>query len=391
MTTYFYPNESELWWSILIVLYPYLTGLVAGAFILASLVNVFGVKEVQPVYRMALLTALAFLIAAPLPLLAHLGQPQRAYEVLVTSNPKSAMAMLGFVYLWYLMAVLLVEIWFDYRSDMVVWMDKTTGIKRFMYRVLTMGATHLSDETRMIDHKISRVISIIGIPSAFVLHGYVGFIFGSVKANPWWSSPLMPVIFVFSAMVSGIALCLLLYWGYNKVAGKVADTKCMDTIGRYMLYAFIIDFALESLDLIHRMYEADESFPMLRLLMDSKLYVSEFIIQFLLGTLVPIALIAMLQVYKPKNERQHRFILITASVLALIGIFAMRWNVVIGGQMFSKSFRGFTIFKLHLIGGEGIVVAILIFLLPFGILAALSYFLPPFGDPIPKTETDPKK
>jgi formate-dependent nitrite reductase membrane component NrfD len=39
----------------------------------------------------------------------------------------------------------------------------------------------------------------------------VGFIFGSVKANPWWSTPLMPVVFLFSAMVSGIAAVMVLY------------------------------------------------------------------------------------------------------------------------------------------------------------------------------------
>jgi len=60
-----YPNEVELQWSVLIVLYPFLTGLVAGAFILASLERVFQVQAVKPTYRLALLTALAFLLVAP--------------------------------------------------------------------------------------------------------------------------------------------------------------------------------------------------------------------------------------------------------------------------------------------------------------------------------------
>ncbi len=80
VTGYIFPNEIELHWGILVVIYPYLTGLVAGAFILASLVKVFNVKELQPTYRMAMLTALAFLIVAPLPLLAHLGHPEKSYR-----------------------------------------------------------------------------------------------------------------------------------------------------------------------------------------------------------------------------------------------------------------------------------------------------------------------
>src|SRR3990172_2290289 len=109
MQGYVYPNEYELHWSLLVAVYPYLTGLVAGAFILASLARVFNMREVQPVYRLSLLAALAWLIAAPLPLLAHLGHPARSFEILVTPNVRSAMAMFGFVYAWYLMVVLLLE------------------------------------------------------------------------------------------------------------------------------------------------------------------------------------------------------------------------------------------------------------------------------------------
>ena len=114
---FIYPNEVELQWSILIVLYPFITGLVAGAFILASLERVFNVAAVRPTYRLALLTALAFLLVAPLPLQMHLGHPERSFEMYITPHRESAMAMFGFVYLWYLMGVLLLEIWFDYRKD----------------------------------------------------------------------------------------------------------------------------------------------------------------------------------------------------------------------------------------------------------------------------------
>src|SRR3972149_4636372 len=127
VTGFLPPNEIEVHWSILIVVYPYVTGLVAGAFILASLVKVFRVKEVQPTYRLSLLTALAFLLVAPLPLLLHLGHPLRGYEVLITPNPRSAMAMFGFVYAWYLMAVLLLEIWFAYRRDLILYARRERG------------------------------------------------------------------------------------------------------------------------------------------------------------------------------------------------------------------------------------------------------------------------
>src|SRR5512137_1083912 len=124
---YMYPNEMELQWSILIVLYPYITGLVAGAFILASLERVFNVEAVKPTYRLALLTALAFLLVAPLLLQLHLGHSERAFEMFLTPHTTSAMAMFGFVYLWYLMAVLVLEIWLDYRREIVLLAQETRG------------------------------------------------------------------------------------------------------------------------------------------------------------------------------------------------------------------------------------------------------------------------
>ncbi|MFQ6031419.1 MAG: NrfD/PsrC family molybdoenzyme membrane anchor subunit, partial [Candidatus Zixiibacteriota bacterium] len=208
---YIYPNEFELHWGLLIVVYPYLTGLVAGAFILASLERLFKVKALQPVYRLSLLSALAFLFVAPLPLLAHLGHPERSFEMFLTPHTQSAMAMFGFVYAWYLMVVLLLEIWFDYRKDMVIWSKEKRGSAKILYWILCLGATDISEKSVLFDNKVGKIITIIGIPSAFLLHGYVGFIFGAVKANPWWSSVLMPIVFLFSAIVSGIALVLLIY------------------------------------------------------------------------------------------------------------------------------------------------------------------------------------
>src|SRR5213075_3467215 len=137
---FMYPNEVELQWSILIVLYPFITGLVAGAFILASLQRVFKVEAVKPTYRLALLTALAFLFVAPLPLQLHLGHPERSFEMYLTPHTSSAMAMFGFVYLWYLTVVLLLEIWLEWRADIVRLAQSSKGFLRWVYRALTLGS-----------------------------------------------------------------------------------------------------------------------------------------------------------------------------------------------------------------------------------------------------------
>lgn len=376
---YIYPNEVELQWSLLIVLYPYITGLVAGAFILASLERVFNVTEVKPTYRLSLLTALSFLLVATLPLLFHLGHPERAFEIMFTPNLKSAMAVFGFVYAWYLMVVLLLEIWLDYRKDIVLKAKSEKGLKGLVYRLMTLGVFDISEEALAFDNKFGKFITIIGIPSAFLLHGYVGFIFGSVKANPWWSTVLMPVIFLFSAIVSGIAMMALLYMVSCKIRKSPIDMACMDALSKYLFYVLLLDFTLESLDIIHRIYEAEESFAIISLLIESKLYITLVIMQFFLGTIVPLITLGILQLVKvPESIR--KIIYLADSLLLLTGIFCMRWNVVVGGQLFSKSYKGFIPYKAELIGPEGILAATAIFLLPFIILKVLTYFLPPWEE-----------
>jgi Ni/Fe-hydrogenase subunit HybB-like protein len=376
---YMYPNEVELQWSVLIVLYPFITGLVAGAFILASLERVFKVEEVRPTYRLSLLTALAFLLVAPLPLQLHLGHPERSLEMYLTPHTSSAMAMFGFVYLWYLMVVLLLEIWLDYRKDIVLLARASSGPMRLVYKTLTLGSDNISEGALRVDERVGWFITLVGIPSAFLLHGYVGFIFGSVKANPWWSTPLMPIVFLFSAIVSGIALVLLMYMGVAWAKGRAIQMSCVNTIARYLLYAFVIDFSLELLDLIHRIYEADESFKTLDFMVHTRLYTSQVILQIVLGTVLPIALLAMVQVVR-LSDRARIGLYTLAGILTLVGIFAMRWNVVIGGQLFSKSYLGYTTYKMGFATREGLLPAVVVMLLPFLILWGLVKLLPPWPE-----------
>jgi len=383
---YMYPNEMELQWSVLIVLYPYITGLVAGAFILASLERVFRVEAVKPTYRLALLTALAFLLVAPLPLQLHLGKPFRSIEMYLTPHTSSAMAMFGFVYLWYLMAVLLLEIWLDYRKDIVALAESSTGPMQYVYKVLTLGSTNVSEGALRLDDRAGWLITLIGIPSAFLLHGYVGFIFGSVKANPWWSTPLMPIVFLFSAIVSGIALVLVMYMIVAWLKGVSVDMRCVDTIARYLLYAFVIDFSLELLDLLHRVYEADESFKTLDFMVRTRLYTSQVIVQIVFGTIIPIALLAMTQIVI-LTERARRGIYVLSAILTLAGIFAMRWNVVIGGQLFSKSFLGYTTYKMGFATREGLLPSLILLILPLVILWGLIKLLPPWPEPASEGST----
>jgi Ni/Fe-hydrogenase subunit HybB-like protein len=372
---FIYPNEVETHWSILIVIYPYLTGVVAGAFILASLVKIFNVVEVQPIYRLALLTALAFMLVAPIPLQLHLGHPERAYEIYMTPQPTSAMAMFGFVYLWYLMGILLMEVWFEYRHQLIVMGSGGRGLMAGIYRALSLYSRDVSPEALAFDKKASRIVTIVGIPSAFLLHGYVGFIFGSVKANPWWGSVLMPIVFLMSAIVSGIAMVMLVHIVLSLIRNEKLDMRCLDKVGLFLLVAIIVDVALEGLDYIHRLYQSEESIKILGQLVSAKLFTSLVILQVLVGMLLPLLILVLVRSQRV-NEELRKLLYFTSALLIQLGILSMRWNVVIGGQLYSKSFRGLMGYKMELTGMESLLTATVLLTAPFVILTVLIRLLP---------------
>jgi Ni/Fe-hydrogenase subunit HybB-like protein len=294
----------------------------------------------------------------------------------MTPQPTSAMAMFGFVYLWYLLGILLIEIWFEYRAQMILMAQRAKGVMRWMYGALSLFSKDLSPEALAFDKKASKFVTIIGIPSAFLLHGYVGFIFGSVKANPWWGSVLMPIVFLMSAIVSGIAMVMFLYILVSLLRNEKLDMRCLDKIGQFLLVAIIVDFALEALDYIHRIYQSEESIGILTQLVSSRLFTSMVIVQLLLGMLLPLLIIAFVRIARV-NEGMRRLLYFTSSLLILVGIFSMRWNVVIGGQLFSKSFRGLMAYKMELTGIESLMTALMLLALPFIILTVLYRLLPP--------------
>src|SRR5450759_2037598 len=141
------PNEY-IYWSIQIVMYPFMTGLVAGAFVLSSLYHVFGVKQLKEIARFALVFSLALLPVAMMPLMLHLQQPQRGIYVMMTPHFTSAIAAFGIVFTTYGMIVAS-EIWFVYRKHFVEEALKLRAIENrnlgehlahLLFSALTLGA-----------------------------------------------------------------------------------------------------------------------------------------------------------------------------------------------------------------------------------------------------------
>ena len=339
-----FPNELHVAWSVMIALYPYITGLVAGAFIVSSLYHVFGDKDLKPVGNMALVAALCFIFYCMTPLLVHLGKPFRCFNIMFTPNLQSAMSIFGFICFFY-MGILLVEIWLVFRKDIIERSREGFFLKRWFYALLALGVTDLSEESLALDKKIIGFLAAIGIPSACVLHGYVGFIFGAIKSNPWWSTPLMPLIFLLSAIVSGIAMLILMYMFVMKVTKKAINVPCIYALCKYFWGFLILAITLEELQVLTMGYMAQESWGIISVLLSEKLWFSYNWLQVYIGALIPLVLLGIVTLRPLKDSTKITFAALS-SFLILVQVFAMRWNVVIGGQLFSKSLRGFTDYDL---------------------------------------------
>lgn len=378
MENFIYPNEVIIEWDLLIVIYPFITGLVAGAFIVSSLYHVFGIKKLKPVARFSLITALAFLLIAPLPLVIHLGRPERALEMFLRPNFTSAMSGFGFIWMLYLLLVL-AEIWLLFRPDIVKSAQHTNGIKRVIYSLLALGVYDVSEKTLSTDKKLIKILAFIGIPIACILHGYVGFIFGAIKANPWWSTPLMPIIFLISAIVSGIALLIVLYIIVIKLRRVPLDHDCVNSMALWLTGFLALAIAVEGLELLSRLYESEESWTILSQLITREIAISYFGIQYIFGMIIPLIIMGYIAVSKLSKLTKLSLQFFSACAV-LIGVFAMRWNVVIGGQLVSKSLQGFSSYVPPLLGENGIIVAAAILLLPLIIFRLISYIIPPWQE-----------
>ena len=379
LSNYVFPNEIHITWTVMIVMYPYITGMVAGAFIVSSFYHVFNMEKLKTVARFALVSSLAFLLFATAPLLNHLGRPDRAAFIMITPSFTSAMSGFGFIYSFYMIIVVL-EIWFSYRVDLIEKYLKSKGIPKKIYFLVLLGNTNDNENTRRIDRKLVTFLAGFGIPIACILHGYVGFLFGSIKANPWWSTPLMFIIFIFSAIVSGLAVLIALYQFVHWIRKKSVDQDCLNLMAKWLWGFMIIAVILELMEVLSISYENTERWAILKQLMDTKLKISYIYMQIGLFSIVPFLMLSVTSLYKFKSTKLKNTIIWLSSVMLLLQVLFMRWNVVIGGQLVSKSMRGFTEYFPGFWDKEGLIVSLSIILIPFLLLMLFDKLFPFFGE-----------
>jgi formate-dependent nitrite reductase membrane component NrfD len=188
----------------------------------------------------------------------------------------------------------------------------------------------------------------------------------------------MPIIFLFSAVVSGIALLVVLYQIAMRFRGTPIDQECLTSMARWLWLFLIVTFSLEMLEVITLAYERSEEWEVIGYLLSHQLSFSFISVQVVAGSLIPLILLMVVVLMSGHMKAPLRNTLtFVASGLLLMQVFSMRWNVVIGGQMFSKSFRGFRLdYVPEFFEKEGTAMAIAICIVPFLLLLLADRLLP---------------
>jgi protein NrfD len=292
--------SSYVPWGMWVAAYIFFIGLSAGAFLLSSLVYVFGMHKLERIAKLSLFVATITLGMALVTIFFDLGHAERFFFVFVRPQFHSMMAWMVWLYSAYF-ALLLSELFFALRRDLF----------------------HLSAQRVAKDDKALKVLGTIGIPLAIAFHGGVGALFGTVLAREDWHSPIYPILFLTGALVSGGALMTAIvafFWTERDAAW--ADM--VRFLGRLVLALVLLDLLLEWAEYsIPMWYGVGSEYESLKNVLFGPYWYVFWIAHMLFGVAVPVLLLTL--------GRRRPVAIGIAGALVTVTFFAIRLNLVIPG------------------------------------------------------------
>lgn len=285
------PHEAPL--SILLAIYFYLTGMSAGSFIMSTMAYGFGIKKFKPLGKVGVVMATLLLMIAPMNLLADMTQPFRFWHLFLYLNPTSPITWGSFLLSIYPLNCLIYA-WFMFHGN----------------------------------QKLTKIFGLVGIPLAISVHGYTGFILAMGKARVLWNTALMPFLFLVSAMVSGIALMILVVIIKDRFLSdhKQVDMSLVRAMASMLAGMIVLDLILVGSDVLVLLTSDSEAREAANMVLSGSFSPFFLGVELFLGSLIPLFLIVF-----PKTGRRVPALAI-ASFLVMMGIFAMRYVMVVGGQ-----------------------------------------------------------
>lgn len=315
-------------WGSWVAIYIFFVGLSAGAFLLSTLIFVFGMNQYEKVGRYALFTAFVCMIVALTFILLDIGRMERFWHALAFWNIMSVLSWEVRFYTVYIV-LLLVELYFAMRTDLIRRAQNGTGWVATLSGWLTLGSTDLSAASIRRDHRWMKILGIIGIPIAIIgVHGGTGALFAVVAAQPYWHSALFPLIFVVSALVSGTALLIAMYVVQQKVRGREVDLQLVKGLTYLMIFFLAIDLLFQFYEFLVTGYGLQpDKMATFSVMLTGPFSWSFWGVQLFLGAVVPFFLVAY------NKTRDTVWGLTTSAILVVIGIIGVRYNIVVPTQI----------------------------------------------------------
>lgn len=284
--TLLFDVQHEIPFGMIITFYIFIAGMSAGLFIFSTLGPVFGMKKMQPLAKPASVMALAAVIPGVLALIVDLGEPLRFYTLLYKFNPSSAMS-------WGTYILTLFSI-----------------VTLFYIFYLWTG-----------DHKKAKSLGIAGLVGAISLGLYTGFLLALAPAHPLWNSALIPVLFLISGLVSGVSLISVCASFFPKITGLKSESA-EEMMHQLKIWFIVLELALLGSHLL-TLFVSDAGRAVFAHLMTGDRMVSFLVVQIAIGMVLPLILLFV---------SHSKMVMGISSILSLIGVFALRFNIIVGGQ-----------------------------------------------------------
>jgi tetrathionate reductase subunit A len=266
-----------------------------------------------------------------------------------------------------LIVVIVIDLWALHRPHLA-----RSGAERDdrlgrVHRWLAFGADPGTPATET--DRTQTVLGIAAVVLALAFVAYTGFLLSTMTSFGLWYTPLLGIVFAVAALAAGFG------W-LTAVAGagtRQGDAPRLLRLVAMTAAAFLaVHMAVRLWDLVHAAAVENALWPAIRELLFSRFVVTYVGVE-MLGSVIAIGLLLFAAV------RASRGLAIAGGALALVALFAARWNIVIGGQTISRTGQGFIEEPLHWLGREGVVAAGGLFLWAAVIGLALAWVLPWYG------------
>ncbi len=280
--------------AFLISYYFYLTGLSAGSFMISTLSYGFGFEKFKSASKLGVVVAVLLLLLAPEFLLMQVAWPVKSlWHNFVYLNPVSAISYGAFLLVLYPLNSIIYGI--------------------FMFKD---------------NKKWTKFFGLLGIPLALAVHGYTGWILALGVARDYWNTGLMPIVFLFSAMVSGISMMILLIMIRDRffTAEKTINREIIEGLAKLLGWLLVVDLFLVFCDYSILLYSRLEGQEVAHFMLFGRMAFGFVILENLIGKIIP-----MIIVMVPKLRNNYYF-LVLAAIMNMLGILAMRIVTVYGGQ-----------------------------------------------------------